>query len=154
MAEAFLAATYNKPGHTLFDHYTYAIVSDGDLMEGVASEAASLAGHLKLGKLIYLYDDNDISLDGPTSLSFTEDVLKRFEAYGWHTQRVKDGNDLNAIQEAISLAQAEKERPSLISVKTIIGYGSPAAGNQQSAWKSTRGEELAQSERIFWLGPR
>jgi transketolase len=91
MAEAHLAALYNKPGHEVVDHYTYSIVSDGDLMEGVASEAASLAGHLKLGKLIYLYDDNDISLDGPTSLAYTEDAMQRFEAYGWHTQRVQDG---------------------------------------------------------------
>jgi transketolase len=149
MAEAFLAATYNKPGHTLFDHYTYAIVSDGDLMEGVASEAASLAGHLKLGKLIYLYDDNDISLDGPTSLSFTEDVLKRFEAYGWHTQRVKDGNDLNAIGEAISLAQAEKERPSIISVKTIIGYGSPQQGTSKVHGNPLGEENLRKAKDFF-----
>jgi transketolase len=131
IAEAFLAATYNRPGHTLFDHYTYAIVSDGDLMEGVAAEAASLAGHLKLGKLIFLYDDNDISLDGPTRLAFTEDVLKRFDAYGWHTQRVSDGNDMAAIEAAIEAAQAEKERPSLISVRTVIGYGSPKAGTSK-----------------------
>src|SRR5689334_5083553 len=124
IAETFLAATYNRPDHTVVDHYTYAIVSDGDLMEGVASEAASLAGHLKLGKLIYLYDDNHISLDGPTSLAFTEDVLKRFDAYGWHTQRVEDGNDLDGIEAAIKAAQGEMERPSLIAVRTVIGYGS------------------------------
>src|SRR5881394_750210 len=94
--EAFLAATYNRPNHAVIDHYTYGLVSDGDLMEGVASEAAWLAGHLKLGKLIYLYDDNNISLDGPTNLAFTEDRLKRFDAYGWHTQQVEDGNDLAA----------------------------------------------------------
>src|SRR5258705_2030017 len=117
IAERFLAATYNRPRHPLFDHYTYAIVSDGDLMEGVAAEAASLAGHLQLGKLIYLYDDNDISLDGPTSLAFTEDRLKRFDAYGWHTQRVEDGNDLLAIELAIRAAQAETTRPSLISLR-------------------------------------
>src|SRR5207253_4991096 len=104
MAEAFLAATYNRPGHNLIDHYTYAIVSDGDLMEGVAAEAASLAGHLQLGKLIYLYDDNDISLDGPTNLTFNENVPQRFDAYGWHTQRVEDGNDLEAIARAIEAA--------------------------------------------------
>ncbi|GIV99328.1 MAG: transketolase [Roseiflexus sp.] len=131
LAEAFLAATYNRPGHTLFDHYTYAIVSDGDLMEGVAAEAASLAGHLKLGKLIYLYDDNHISLDGPTSLAFTEDVLLRFAAYGWHTARVPDGNDLDAIEAAIREAQAVTDRPSLIAVRTIIGYGSPLAGTSK-----------------------
>lgn len=131
IAEAFLAATYNRPGHTLFDHYTYAIVSDGDLMEGVTAEAASLAGHLKLGKLIYLYDDNHISLDGPTSLAFTEDVLLRFAAYGWHTARVADGNDLDAIESAIREAQAVTDRPSLIAVRTTIGYGSPMAGTNK-----------------------
>ena len=131
IAEAFLAAKYNRPGFPLIDHYTYALVSDGDLMEGLTAEAASLAGHLKLGKLIFLYDDNDISLDGPTSLSFTENVLARFEAYGWHTQRVTDGNDLNAIEDAIEAAQNETGRPSLISVKTIIGYGSPQQGTSK-----------------------
>ncbi|HET9221772.1 MAG TPA: transketolase, partial [Roseiflexaceae bacterium] len=132
IAEAFLAATYNRPGHNPIDHYTYAIVSDGDLMEGVAAEAASLAGHLKLGKLIYLYDDNHISLDGPTSLAFTEDVLKRFDAYGWHTQRVEDGNDLAGIEQAIRAAQAETGQPSLISVRTVIGYGSPQEGTSKA----------------------
>lgn len=131
MAEAFLAATYNRPDHSLIDHYTYSLVSDGDLMEGISHEAASLAGHLKLGKYICLYDDNDISLDGPTSLAFTEDVLKRFDAYGWHTQRVYDGNDLTAIEQAIIAAQQEIERPSIISVKTIIGYGSPLQGTSK-----------------------
>ena len=105
MTEAHLAAVYNKPGHTLMDHFTYAIVSDGNLIEGISAEAASLAGHLKLGKLIYLYDDNDICLDGPTNLSYTEDALKRFDAYGWHTQRVLDGNDLDGIEAAIRAAQ-------------------------------------------------
>jgi transketolase len=130
IAEAFLAARYNRPGHTLFDHYTYAIVSDGDLMEGITHEAASLAGHLKLGKLIYLYDDNHISLDGPTSLAFTEDRLARFAAYGWHTLQVEDGNDLAAIDRAIRAAQQD-ERPSLIAVRTIIGYGAPKAGTSK-----------------------
>jgi transketolase len=131
IAEAFLAATYNRPGHPLIDHYTYALVSDGDLMEGVAAEAASLAGHLKLGKLIYLYDDNHISLDGPTSLAFTENVLERFDAYGWHTQRVEDGNDLPAIEAAIRAAQADTMRPSLIAVRTVIGYGAPYQGTSK-----------------------
>lgn len=131
IAEAFLAARYNRPGHTLFDHYTYALVSDGDLMEGVAAEAASLAGHLQLGKLIYLYDDNHVSLDGPTSLAFTEDVLTRFEGYGWHVQRVPDGNDLEGIEAAIGTAQAERGRPSLIAVRTIIGFGSSKAGTSK-----------------------
>lgn len=132
MAEAFLSATYNRENHNIIDHYTYGIVSDGDLMEGISAEAASLAGHLKLGKLIFLYDDNGISLDGPTNLAFTEDVLKRFDAYGWHTSRVEDGNDLKGIEDAIKTAQAEKERPSLISIKTIIGFGSPLQGTSKS----------------------
>jgi len=131
MAEAFLAATFNRPAHTLFDHYTYGIVSDGDLMEGISAEAASLAGHLQLGKLIYLYDDNLISLDGPTNLAFTEDVLLRFQAYGWHTQRVSDGNDLDAIEAAVHAAQAVTDKPSLIAVRTIIGFGSPKAGSSK-----------------------
>jgi transketolase len=131
MAEAQLAARYNRDGFDIVDHRTWALVSDGDLMEGVAAEAASLAGHLKLGKLIYLYDDNHISLDGPTSLAFTEDVLKRFEAYGWHTQRVEDGNDLPAIEAAIHAAQGVTDKPSLIAVRTVIGYGSPKAGTSK-----------------------
>ena len=117
----YLAATFNQPGQKIFDYYVYAIVSDGDLMEGVASEAASLAGHLKLGRLIYLYDDNDISLDGPTSMSFSEDRVKRFEAYGWHVQSV-DGLDTTAIEKALLAAKADP-RPSIICTKTIIGIG-------------------------------
>ncbi len=120
----YLAAYFNREGHDLFDYHIYAIVSDGDLMEGVASEAASLAGHQKLGRLIYLYDDNEISIDGSTSLAFTEDRAKRFEAYGWHVQTVTDANDLAAIEAAIKAAQADP-RPSIICVKSIIGYGSP-----------------------------
>jgi transketolase len=131
LAEAHLAAQYNRKGYTLIDHYTYGIVSDGDLMEGVASEAASLAGHLKLGKLIFLYDDNKISLDGPTDLAFTEDVQARFAAYDWQTLTVEDGNDLEAIAKAIEEAQADTERPTLISVKTIIGFGSPLQGTNK-----------------------
>ncbi len=108
IAERFLANRYNRPGHTIVDHHTYALVSDGDLMEGISHEAGSLAGHLRLGKLTYLYDDNKISLDGPTSLSFTEDVAKRYEAYGWHVQRVENGNeDIEAIDNALSAARAE-----------------------------------------------
>jgi len=125
IAEAFLAATFNRPGHTLVDHFTYGIVTDGDLMEGVAAEAASLAGHLKLGRLIFLYDDNRISIEGATGLTFTEDVGLRFEAYGWQVLTVADGNDLGAIDSAISAACAETARPSLIKVRTVIGYGSP-----------------------------
>jgi len=125
IAEAHLAARYNRPGCEIVNHFTYSIVSDGDLMEGVASEAASLAGHLKLGKLIYLYDDNRVSLAGSTDLSFSEDHALRFGSYGWHTMTVEDGNDLTSIEHAIREAQAQKRRPSLILVRTHIGYGSP-----------------------------
>ncbi|MGH2592661.1 MAG: transketolase [Anaerolineae bacterium] len=133
VAEAHLAARYNQPGHEIINHYTYGIVSDGDLMEGVASEAASLAGHWKLGKLIYLYDDNRITLAGSTHITFTEDSSKRFEAYGWHVQRLEDGNDLAAIENAIRSAQAERDRPSLIMVRSHIGYGSP---NKQDTFEA------------------
>jgi len=125
IAEAHLAARYNRPGYEVVNHYTYSIVSDGDLMEGVASEAASLAGHLKLGKLIYLYDNNRVSLAASTDISFSEDRARRFEAYGWQTITVDDGNDIESIDRAIREAQSEKERPSLILVRTHIGYGSP-----------------------------
>jgi len=125
IAEAHLAARYNRPGHTIVDHFTYVIASDGDLMEGVANEACSLAGHLGLGKLIVLYDDNQISLAGSTQLTFTEDVEKRFGAQGWHVQRVAGGNDVSAIDAAIEVAKAETEQPSLICVRTVIGYGAP-----------------------------
>src|SRR5579884_1612253 len=131
IAEKHLSAVYNRPGFDIVDHYTYGICSDGDLMEGISHETASLAGTLGLGKLIYLYDDNLISLDGPTDLSYTEDVLKRFEAYHWHVQRVNDGNDLDALSKAIEAAKAVKDRPSLIAVRTIIGYGSPLAGTNK-----------------------
>src|SRR6266852_5330991 len=127
MGAAHLAAKFNKEDFAVIDHHIYAIVSDGDLMEGVASEAASLAGHLKLGKLIYLYDDNKVTIEGFTSLAFSESVPKRFEAYGWHTLTVEDGNDLEAIERAIGEAQSISDRPSLISVRTTIGYGMPTA---------------------------
>lgn len=125
VAEAYLAKTFNRDDCPLIDHYTYALVSDGDLMEGIAAEAASLAGHLKLGKLIYLYDDNDISIDGSTDLTFTEDVAKRFESYDWHVQAVNDGNDIESITSAIVNAQHAVDKPSLIIVRTHIGFGSP-----------------------------
>ena len=125
IAESFLAARFNRPGYDVVDHYTYAIVSDGDLMEGVAAEAASLAGHLGLGKLIYLYDDNDISIDGSTDITFTEDVGGRFAAYDWHVLHVEDGNDLEALTSAIEAARLETDRPSLVVVRTTIGFGSP-----------------------------
>lgn len=141
IAEAHLAARFNQPGHKIIDHYTYAIVTDGDLMEGIASEAASLAGHLQLGKLIYLYDDNRISIDGSTDLAFTEDRLARFAAYGWHVQQVMDGNDVEAIDAAIRLAKTDA-RPSLIAVRTVIGYGAP---NKQGTAK-VHGEPLGEEE--------
>jgi transketolase len=132
MGAAHLASRFNQKDFPLIDHYIYAIVSDGDLMEGVSSEAASLAAHLKLGKLIYLYDDNRVTIEGFTDLAFSENVPKRFEAYGWHTSTVEDGNDLAAIDAAIRDAQSVGDRPSLISVKTIIGYGMPTAGTRKA----------------------
>ncbi len=130
-AEKHLAAVYNRDTHNIVDHFTYVLCGDGDLMEGISHETASLAGTLGLGKLIVLYDDNLISLDGPTELSFTENVNKRFEAYNWHVQSVADGNDLVAIEDAILAAKAETTRPSLINVRTVIGYGSPKAGTNK-----------------------
>lgn len=141
IAEDYLAARYNRPGRQIVNHYTYALVSDGDLMEGVASEAASLAGHLKLGKLICLYDDNQITLSAGTNITFTEDRARRFEAYGWHTQTVENGNDLAAIDRALRAAQAEKERPSLILVRTHIGYGAPNKEDTFAAHGSPLGEK-------------
>jgi len=149
VAEAFLAATFNDAAQSVVDHYTYAIASDGDLMEGVASEAASLAGHLGLGKLIVLYDDNLISLDGPTELSFTEDVLKRFEAYHWHVQRVADGNDLAALEAAVVAAKAETGKPSLIAVRTVIGYGSPKAGSNKAHGEPLGAADVAITKKFF-----
>jgi transketolase len=142
MAEAFLAARYNRPGHTIIDHTTYVLASDGDLMEGVTAEAASLAGHLQLGKLIVLYDDNHITLSAATDLTFTEDVKKRFSAYGWHTQFVQDGNDLGAVERAIRNASRNKQRPSIILLHTHLGYGSP---NKQDTFEA-HGSPLGEAE--------
>lgn len=153
LAETQLAATYNKDDFKVVDHYTYGICGDGDLMEGVASEAASLAGHLKLGKLIFLYDSNDISLDGKLNLSFSEDVGKRFEAYGWQSLRVEDGNDLAAIEAAIAEAKADTTRPTLIEVKTVIGYGSPnkqGKGGHGGTHGSPLGSEEAKLTKDFY----
>ena len=141
MAEAYLAARYNRPGFEVVNHFTYGIVSDGDLMEGVAAEAASLAGHLKLAKLIYLYDNNHISLAASTDLTFTENCAMRFEAYGWHTQTVDDGNDIEAIDQALGAARGETTRPSLIILRTHIGYGSPGKQDTFEAHGSPLGEE-------------
>jgi transketolase len=149
IAEAFLAERFNRPGHTIVDHYTYAIVSDGDLMEGVASEAASLAGHLQLGKLIYLYDDNGISIDGPTDVTFTEQVGRRFEAYGWHVQEIVDGNDATAIEAAIKAAQADSAKPSLIIVHTHIAYGSPGKQDTAEAHGAPLGAEEVERTKAF-----
>ncbi|MGD9033427.1 MAG: transketolase, partial [Desulfobacteraceae bacterium] len=142
IAERYLAAHFNRAGHDIVDHHIYGIVSDGDLMEGVSHEAASLAGHLKLGNIIYFYDDNHISIDGSTDLAFTENRVDRFKAYGWHVHSVEDGNDIKAIDKAIRIAQEEKGRPSLISVRTHIGYGSP---NKQDT-ASAHGEPLGAEE--------
>jgi transketolase len=147
IAEDYLAERFNRPGHQIVNHYTYALVSDGDLMEGVSSEAASLAGHLRLGKLICLYDDNHITLSASTHITFTEDRARRFEAYGWHTQTVENGNDLEAIDRALRAAQAERERPSLILVGTHIGYGSPHKQDTFEAHGSPLGEEEVKSTK-------
>jgi transketolase len=152
IAEAHLAARYNRPGFEIVNHFTYAIVSDGDLMEGVAAEAASLAGHLKLGKLIYLYDNNRISLAGAADLSFTEDCAKRFDAYGWHTLSLEDGNDIEAIHGSIRAAREEQSRPSLILLRTHIGFGSPGKQDTFEAHGSPLGEAEVKrtKEKLGW----
>lgn len=157
MAEAQMAAVYNTAQHQVIDHYTYAICGDGDLMEGISSEAASLAGHLKLGKLVVLYDSNDISLDGELNLSFSENAAKRFEAYGWQVLRVEDGNDLAAINKAIEEAQANTSKPTLIEVKTVIGYGSPnkgGKGGHLGTHGSPLGTEEAKLTKEFYGWPQ
>ena len=140
IAQKYMAARYNMPGFDIFNYKIYAICSDGDMMEGVTAEAASLAGHLKLGNIIYLYDDNHITIEGNTNLAFEEDVTQRFEAYGWHVQVLADGNDLDALSAAIKSAQKETDRPSLIKVRTQIGYGSPNKADTASAHGSPLGE--------------
>jgi len=149
MAEKHLGAVYNEPGFDVVDHHTYVLCGDGDLMEGVSHEAASLAGTLGLGKLIVLYDDNLISLDGPTELSFTEDVLKRFEAYHWQVQIVQDGNDLKGIEAAIEAAKAETSKPSFIAVRTVIGYGSPKAGTNKVHGEALGAADTAATKKFF-----
>jgi transketolase len=141
LAEAHLAATFNRPGHAVIDHYTYFLCSDGDLMEGVSHEACSFAGHLKLGKLIGIYDDNHITIDGKTELTFSDDTAKRFEGYGWHVQRVADGNDLAAIDAALAAARRVADRPSLVIVRTHIGFGSPNKQDTAGAHGAPLGEE-------------
>lgn len=151
LAEARLAAEFNRPGHDIIDHTTYVIASDGDLMEGVHAEAASLAGHLRLGRLVVLYDDNDITIDGSTSLAFSEDVPARFAAYGWHTSTVTDGNDVDAVDAALAAAR-EDPRPSLIAVKTRIGFGSPNKEHTASAHGEPLGEDelAATKDNLGW----
>mgnify|MGYP000670659277 CR=1 FL=1 len=155
IAERMLAARFNRPDFNIVDHHTFVLVGDGCLMEGVSAEAASLAGHLKLGKLIYLYDSNDISLDGPTSLSFTEDVRKRYESYGFQVLTVENGDtDIEAIDKAITEAKSETGKPSLIIVKTTIGYGSPNKSGTSSAHGAPLGEEeVALVKKEYGLNP-
>jgi transketolase len=149
IAERHLAATYNRPGFNVVDHHTYMLCGDGDLMEGLSHEAASMAGTLGLGKLICLYDDNLISLDGPTKWSFTEDVCQRFEAYNWHVQKVADGNNLQALEEAISTAKTVETQPSLIAVRTVIGYGSPLAGTNKVHGEAMSAADTAATKKFF-----
>jgi transketolase len=152
IAEAVLAARFNRPGHTIVDHHTYVLASDGDLMEGISSEAGSLAGHLRLGKLIVLYADNHITIEGGTELAFSEDRVARFAAFGWHTQQVKEGNDIVAVAAAVRAAREEKDRPSLIDVRTHIGYGSPHKQDSAAAHGEPLGEEEVRltKERLGW----
>ena len=153
IAEKHLAAVYNKPGMEIVGHHTYCIVGDGCLMEGISHEAASLAGTLKLGKLIVFYDDNLISLDGPTELSFTENTSLRFEAYGWHVQYVDDGEDLQKLQQAINIAKEEKEKPSFIRVRTIIGIGSPKAGTKHVHGEMLGKEATRKTKEFYGWDP-
>lgn len=154
IGQQLLAARYNRPGFNLFDYKIYVLCSDGDIMEGVASEAASLAGHLKLGHLIYLYDDNKITIEGETSLAFNEDVTERFQGYGWHVQAVADGNDLDAIATAIVNAEKETNRPSLIKIRTHIGYGSPNKVDTAAAHGAPLGkDELRLVKENFGFDP-
>ena len=155
IAERSLAEHYNRPSHEIIGHYTYAIVSDGDLQEGISSEAASLAGTLRLGKLIYLYDDNDISIEGPTDLSFVENVGQRFQAYGWQVIGPIDGMDTSAVDSALGMAQAETGRPSLVICRTVIGYGSPNKAGTAAAHGEPLGEKevILAKERLGWAYP-
>jgi len=155
LAERWLAARFNRPGHSVIDHWTYAVCSDGDLMEGVSHEAADFAGHQKLGKLIWVFDDNKITIEGSTDLAFTSDQAKRFEAYGWHVQRVDDGNDVEAIDRALRAARAETGRPSFIALRTTIAWGSPGMAGHHDAHGAPLGadEVAATRENLGWPDP-
>jgi len=154
LAEKKLAREFNRENYEIVNHYTYVIASDGDLMEGVSSEISSLAGHWKLGKLIVLYDDNHISIDGPTHLAFSEDVIARYRAYGWHTLHVKDGNDIEEVKDAVAKAKEEKERPTLISIKSHIGYGSPKQDSEKAHGEPLGPEALeAAKNNLGWNYP-
>jgi transketolase len=152
LAEAHLAALFNRPGHAIVDHHTYCLCSDGDLMEGVSHEACSLAGHLKLGKLIGIYDDNHITIDGRTELTFSDDTARRFESYGWHIERVADGNDLGALDTALATARRHADRPSLVIVRTHIAYGSPHKQDTPEAHGAPLGEDEVRltKQRLGW----
>lgn len=154
IAQKHLAGRYNKPGFNIFDYHVYAICSDGDMMEGVTSEAASLAGHLELGNIIYIYDDNKISIEGSTDITFNEDVNKRFEAYGWHVQFVDDANDIHALSQALTNAKAETQKPSLIRVRSLIAYGSPnKAGTAGSHGSPLGADEVKLVKEFFGFDP-
>lgn len=156
LAEKHLAAKFNTEEYKIVDHYTFVMCGDGCLMEGVSSEAASLAATMGLGKLILLYDSNNITIEGSTDIAFTEDVLKRFEAYGWHTQEVSDGTDINTIAKAIEFAKKEKSKPSIIKINTIIGYGAPNKQGKASAHGEPLGEEeiKAAKQNVAWTEDR
>src|SRR5476651_147299 len=154
IAQKHLAARYNKPGFDIFDYNVYAITSDGDMMEGVSGEAASLAGHLELGNIIYLYDDNHISIEGATDITFNEDVSERFRAYGWHVQEVADVNDVHALQLALVNARAEAQKPSLIRVRSLIAYGSPNKSGTAGSHGSPLGaDEIKLVKEFFGFDP-
>ncbi|HEY9523297.1 MAG TPA: transketolase family protein, partial [Thermopolyspora sp.] len=152
LGERHLGAIFNRDGHPVIDHHTYFICSDGDLMEGVSHEAASFAGHFQLGKLIGFYDDNRITIDGATDLTYTDDAGKRFEAYGWHVQHVEDVNDLESLDEAIERAKAEIQRPSLIICRTHIGYGSPKQDSEKAHGEAL-GEDAIRAAKQFYGYP-
>src|SRR6201996_7506458 len=154
IAQKHLAARYNKPGFNVFDYHVYAICSDGDMMEGVTSEAASIAGHLEVGNIIYFYDDNKISIEGSTDIAFNEDVDARFRAYGWHVQSVSDANDIHALQQALVNAKAETQKPSLIRVRSLIAYGSPNKSGTAGSHGSPLGaDEVKLVKKFFGFDP-